>query len=85
MWPELKKAKQNAREISNETERLLKEHNTLSKNEISSHSEKLLVETEDAINIIKEQSNELRQNMESHKKQLISKIRFFKRHYRIGK
>jgi len=79
-WPELYEAKKKANEISVEIEKLLKEHNGLLKKEIAKHSEKLLSETNDAIDIVKERIKELQKNLENHKKQLLTKSSFLKRH-----
>jgi len=82
MWPELGKTKRNAENISMEIEKLLKDHNTLSREEILAHSEKLLAQTEESLQVIESQIADLRRNMENHKKQLRSKARFIKRHYK---
>lgn len=79
-WPELYEAKKKALEISAEIEKLLKEHNSLMKNEITKHSEKLLSETDDTIILIKEKLKELQKNLGNHKNQLKAKSSFLKRH-----
>ena len=80
-WPELYEAKKKAHEIANEIDKLLKEHNSLMKNEISQHSEKLLNETDDITELIKEKTKKLEKSLNNHRKQLEAKSRFLKRHY----
>ena len=79
-WPELYEAKKKANEISNEIEKLLKEHNSLFKNEIAKHGEKLLNETEDITELIKEKTREMEKSLKNHKNQLKAKSIFLKRH-----
>lgn len=80
MWPGLYKTRENARNISMEIEKLLRNHNSLRKKEIANYKEQLLAETEEAIATISGQIRELSRNMESHRKQLEAKAVFLKRH-----
>jgi predicted translin family RNA/ssDNA-binding protein len=82
MWPELKKAMQNARSIENEINTLLKNHNSFGKREISRQNDTLLAETEAAMERIEKEIESLKRNMASHEKYIGSKSRFLKRHYR---
>ena len=84
VWHELFKAKENARHISDEISHLLKEHNGLMKKEIAAQSEKLTEEVDQSLAIIEEECRELKKNMESHRKTLLSKSRFLKRHNKTG-
>lgn len=83
-WHDLYKAKENAQSIADEISRLLKEHNGLMKKEIAAQSEKLAEEAGESITIIREEYKELLKNMESHRKMVLSKSRFLKRHNKTG-
>jgi predicted translin family RNA/ssDNA-binding protein len=82
MWPELKKAMQNARSIENEINTLLKNHNSFGKKEISRQNDTLLAETETAMERIEKEIESLKRNMASHGRYIEAKSRFLKRHYR---
>jgi len=79
-WPELYKAKKNAQEISQEIDRLLKEHNSLFKKEIAKHGEKLADETTCTLESVEEQFKDMMKNLKNHKKQMETKSRFLQRH-----
>lgn len=80
MWPELIKTKKNAENISLETEKLIRNHNTLYKKEIARHKDRLLADTDESIAAIEKEMEELRKNLESHRKQLETKAVFLLRH-----
>ena len=84
IWHDLFKAKENARHISDEISHLLKEHNSLVKKEIAAQSEKLAEEVSESLKLIEEECRDLVKNMESHRKTLLSKSRFLKRHNKNG-
>ncbi len=79
-WPELYKAKRIAEEISNDIEKLIKEHNDLMKDEIASHGEKLAEEVGEAARRIEDQYKELVSDIRSHGKQVKAKSKFLRRH-----
>ena len=83
-WHDLYNAKKNAQRIADEISRLLKEHNGLMKKEIAAQSEKLAEEVSESIKLIEEECSELIKNMESHRKTLLSKSRFLRRHNKTG-
>lgn len=84
VWHDLFRAKENARNISDEISRLLKEHNSLVKKEIAAQSEKLAEEVSEALAIIEEEYRDLIKNIASHRKTLASKSRFLRRHNKNG-
>ena len=83
-WHDLYNAKKNAQSIADEISRLLKEHNGLVKKEIAAQSEKLAEEVGESIKLIEEEYEGLIKKMESHRKTLLSKSRFLKRHNKTG-
>lgn len=82
MWPELKKAKNNATEIEKEIAHLLKKQNGFWKKEIARHDDMLLDEVDVALDKIDEEVRELKKNLLSHRKYVTTKSRFLKRHYK---
>jgi peptidoglycan hydrolase CwlO-like protein len=82
MWPALQEARDNAKEIEKEIEKLLKNHNSLSKKEIAKQKELLLEEFAESLATINEQIKELKTNLEKHKKYLEAKSVFMQRHYK---
>ncbi len=81
-WPELLKAKENLQELSREIDKLLKNHNSLTKKELARQRDTLLAEFDASLDVIKEQIDEFILNMENHRKYIISKSRFMNRHYK---
>jgi len=79
---ELADAKERAKEVELAIENLLKEHKGFSKNEIKNHSDRFCEELEDLIAEIKEKQNEILQDLEEHRKKLLAKERFLRRHYK---
>ncbi len=82
MWPEILKAKKNIKEIEQQIDVLLKNHNSFTKREISMHNDMMIAEFEESLGAIKEQLNEFALHMQNHRKDLYSKSRFIRRHYR---
>lgn len=80
MWPEILKAKRNADKISIEIEKLMKNHNALTKKEIASHRDQLVSGTQESILLIEAEIVQLRNSMKSHRKQLEARAAFLKRH-----
>lgn len=85
MWPELYRARDNAKKIEKEIESLIKKQSSLKKEEISRHIEALIEDVDNTSAEIEEIILEIKKNMENHRKYLISKNRFLKRHYSIKK
>ena len=94
MWPELKKAKDLSREIDREINALLRIQNSYGIKEIAKNAD-VLAENADAARkaaigaaaanarkAVAELSKEMLRCMESHRKYLLSKSRFYLRHYR---
>lgn len=79
-WPELYDAKKKSAETSNIIEKLLKEHNSLSKKEIAQHKDKLLADIDESIAAIDGLHKEMLAEMKNHRKQLEAKSEFLKRH-----
>lgn len=82
MWPELHKARTNVREIEKELDRLVQNHNSFRKKEIARQHDTLVAETDAALERIEEEIGDMRANITNHKKQVSSKARFLKRHYK---
>lgn len=82
MWPALHEARENTKKILNEIEKLLKNHNSLTKKEIAKQKEMLIDEFNESIKIINEQINELKRNLKKHRKYLEAKSDFMRRHYK---
>ena len=80
VWPELAKTKKNMQNISQEIERLLKNHNALYKKEIANHKEQLLADTQEAIEIIEDEIKQLRKSLEDHRNRLEARAVFLRRH-----
>ena len=80
---ELVDAKEKAKEVELKIENLLKEQRTLDGRDIKNHIDKLVSEIEETTMDIKESQKEILKNLEEHKKKLISKERFLRRHYKI--
>lgn len=84
VWHDLYKARENAKNVSYEIDRLIKEHNGVGKKEISLQSEKLAEQVGESLSVIDKENKELLKNMESHRKALLAKSRFLKRHNENG-
>jgi ElaB/YqjD/DUF883 family membrane-anchored ribosome-binding protein len=84
MWPSLHEAKENIKTILDEIEKLLKNHNSLTKKELAKQKELLLEEFDETMKIIDEQINELKKNLKNHRKYLEAKSVFLKRHYKVS-
>ncbi len=85
MWPELQKARDNARRVQREIENVLVRQNSLERREIANHCDSLIAEFEDAMQKISNEIDEMKQNLSSHKKCLAAKANFIERHYKIKK
>jgi hypothetical protein len=85
MWPELQKARENAKLIERSIEELQRNQNSLKKAEISKHSDLLISDIENATERIENQAKEMMKNLSDHKKYVSSKSRFLKRYYAINK
>lgn len=81
-WPELKKAKRNAEEISIEIRNMLKNNNALTKKEIVKHPDTLAIHLDNSIGMINEASKEMIKNLKNHRKYVMNKSKFMKRHYK---
>jgi len=84
VWHELYKAKEHSQRIGDEISRLIKEHNGLTKREITSQKEKLQYELAESIAAIEAEYKELMKSVTDHKKALAAKSRFLKRHNENG-
>lgn len=82
MWPALLKAKEHARAISHELDRMLRDGNSLSKRDIARHNETILAEIDRSAAIIQEEIDELKASLKAHRKYFQSKHAFMKRHYK---
>jgi len=82
MWPMLHEARDNAKNILNEIEKLLKNNNSLTKKEIAQHKEILLENLDESMKTISEQIQELENSLKKHRKYLEAKSLFLKRHYK---
>ncbi|MBI2972032.1 MAG: hypothetical protein HYY37_06430 [Candidatus Aenigmarchaeota archaeon] len=80
-WAALREAREKSRAITVLIEHLLKEHDALSKKEIAAYSEKLLTDSDEAIEAIIEEYRHLIECMKGHRKTLASKARFLTRHH----
>lgn len=80
-WPALLKAKDNARAVSNELDRMLKNGNSLSKRDIARHKETILADIDRSLAIIQEELDELQANLKNHRKYFEAKSVFIQRHY----
>lgn len=80
-WPALLEAKENARNISLELDRMLKDANSLSKKDIARYKETLLAEIDRSVGEISAQIAELKLNLKNHRKYFEAKSAFVKRHY----
>jgi hypothetical protein len=81
-WPELLKAKKNLHEIEDELDRLLRNHNSLTKKEIAKQHDTLLAEFDSSFLMINGKLDEFMDNIENHKKYIKAKSRFINRHYK---
>ena len=79
---ELANAKEKAKEVELAIENLLKEHKGFSKNDIKNHSDRFSEELEDLIAEIKEKQKDIIVALEDHRKKLLAKERFLRRHYK---
>lgn len=79
---ELVDAKEKAKEVELKIENLLKEQRALDGKDIKNHVDKFSTELDDAIFEIKEKQKEILRDLEEHKKKLLAKERFFRRHYK---
>ncbi|MBI4170241.1 MAG: hypothetical protein HY514_00975 [Candidatus Aenigmarchaeota archaeon] len=80
-WPELLKAKRNLENMQIEINRLIRDHNSFRKKEIAKRDDILLAEIDNAIALLEEETEEMKNNIINHRKYVSSKSRFLKRHY----
>ncbi len=81
-WPALLKAKDNVRSVSAELDRMLKESRALSKKDIVSYRETMLNRIDNSIDLIDEETKDLRKNLLQHRKYFESKSVFLRRHHK---
>lgn len=81
MWPALHEARDNTENILKEIEKLLKNHSSLTKQEIAKQKLLLIGDFDESMKIINEQISELKRNLKKHKKYINAKSEFMKRHY----
>ena len=82
-WPALLKAKDNARNISIEIDRMLKESAALNKKDIVNYKETILNEIDKSIGLIEEEISELEKNLKMHRKYFEAKSVFLRRHHKM--
>lgn len=76
-------AKEKAQEIALILEKLHKEHRTVQRYDLKYHSEKLAAETDDALMQLEQIHKDILKNLEAHRKKIMSRNDFLRRHYRI--
>jgi len=81
-WPALLKAKKNLQTLSQEVDKLLKNHNSLTKKELAKQQDILLAEFDLSFDTINDQISEFLANIKNHRKYISSKSRFVNRHYK---
>lgn len=82
MWPALHEARDNAENIRNEIEKLLKNHSNLTKGEIAKQKLMLIDDFSESLRVINEEIKFLKLNLKKHRKYIESKSEFMKRHYK---
>ncbi len=80
MWAELQEARNRANEISKRIERLLKEQSSLMKSEIAKHSDKLVADIDESLIEIENEYKNMMKDIEKHKRALVAKGKFLRRH-----
>ena len=81
---ELAEAKELAQKAALLLERLHKEHRTTGRDELKQHSEKMIVEIEEAQEQVEQIHRDIMRLLEEHRKKIAAKSRFLERHYKIG-
>ena len=82
MWPALLEARESVNKIKQRLDMLLKNQNSYGKKEIADHSDLLIEQTNAAMEEIEAEMDNISRLLNDHKKYLLSKKRFLKRHYK---
>ena len=81
-WHSLLKAKDNARSVLLELDRMLKGANSLGKKDIVNYRETVLSSIDKSILLIEDEMKELETNLKQHRKYFESKSVFLRRHHK---